>query len=619
MTNSFDSRFNKKDILLIVLIFFFAQLLRAIYFSGYRDLSFFPILPNSDSDAYYSWARDIAAGDVLGRGAFMKWPLYAYALGFVFKLFGANASLIYWVQSILGSLNCVLVYLIARTLFNRASAVVAGLLCCVYGLFIFYDHLLIYTSLSLFLNSLLFLYFLSIRDKPGRGNLFLAGVFSGICAITQASVLLFSIIAAGWIVFLNRRGLKTVLVYLGFFMLGLCLIIGSVAARNYFAEKDFVLLSGNTGFNFYSGNSPEATGVFFCPKDIGFNQEDMFRDAKILAQADLGRTLKTSEVSAYWFNKGLAFMRQKPLDFTKLFLKKLTYLFSPREYIHDIEFEFLQIRPVGSNLLLWDLKFIWPFIILGIFLGIKKFSKAWMLYAALFSFAFSITIFFVTSRYRSSMVPFLFCFAGLAVFSIWEALRKKNFIKFSALLAFLAILAFFSHFLYAYLGTTARNVKFNSPEFDYHISRSLMHEQNRQIDEAIYEAGLASRIEPDNGRADFRLGVLSFGRRDLREAAGYFKEAIKKSPYSVDSYYNLGYVYAQQMRFKEAVEMLKKAAMLDPDDARTHFELGMAYKSLEQRAEAKKELSMALEKLNRWRKMDREIIKKELEMLGNGQ
>ncbi len=308
------------DIFFMLVIFACAVILRILYFNDYHNTGYFPILTNSDSDAYYSWGRDISCGDIWGSRAFMKWPLYAYLLGFLFKIFGHSATLVYSLQFILGAGNCVLTYLIARILFNQKAGLIAGLLCVLYGLFIFYDGLLIYTTFSLFLNSLLLLYFLAIKDSlPAKGNLFLAGIFLGICTALQASILIFGILAVVWILASNRLKVKQFFLGLIFFFLGLVLVIGSVTLRNYLVEKDFVLIAGNIGFNFYSGNNTETQGTFFCPKDIGFNQEDMFRDAKITARMDLGRDLKTSEVSKYWFDKAMVFIKREPLNFIKLF------------------------------------------------------------------------------------------------------------------------------------------------------------------------------------------------------------------------------------------------------------------------------------------------------------
>src|SRR5713101_2791352 len=65
-----------------------ALALRLLYVWQLRRASL--ILPEElDPAFYYNWAKEIAAGDWLGKGAFVQSPLYAYALGIFMKLFGS--------------------------------------------------------------------------------------------------------------------------------------------------------------------------------------------------------------------------------------------------------------------------------------------------------------------------------------------------------------------------------------------------------------------------------------------------------------------------------------------------------------------------------------------------
>ena len=165
MSASFNYKFDKRDVLIILFIFILAISIRMVYLNQYQSTNIYPVLAHSDSYSYYIWAKDIASGVLLGDRAFMKWPLYAYFLGFLFRFVGENISAIYLLQFVLGAISCCLVYMIARVIFNKSIGFVAALLCVFYGLFMFYEGLLIYTSLSLFLNLILFLWILNIKDN----------------------------------------------------------------------------------------------------------------------------------------------------------------------------------------------------------------------------------------------------------------------------------------------------------------------------------------------------------------------------------------------------------------------------------------------------------------------
>jgi len=591
------------QIILLSVILILAGLLRIAYISEYRHTQVYPVLEQSDSEAYYFWAKDILSGD-FGDKAFMKWPFYAFFLGFSFLFLGFNPATIYFLQFILGLASCFLVFLIGRKMFDARVGLVSAFLCSFYGLFIFYENLLVYTSLSTFLNLLLFFFLLQIKDNLSKKNILLFGILLGICTLTQANIALFGILAVAWLLIRNKTNLRKSASLLVCFLAGLVLIVGAVTLRNYIVEKDFVPIAGNLGFNFYSGNNPQATGTFYSPESVTFNQEDMFRDARIIAENAAGRQLKTSEVSNYWLGKSFDFIRHNPDQYLKLMLKKTLYVFGAREIVHDIEYKFIQDKIRVFKFTLFDLRFILPFIIFGVVLGLRRIRESMPLYLVVITLAFSIVLFFVTARYRISIVPFLMIFAGLGIIYLWEMLKARNFSRLILLIVLMIAIFFLGNIKWA------RGTKYSL--FEHHMSLARECESKQDFKNAMQELNLASQVEPQNRRAIFRLAVIYHRLNDLANAESGYKEVIKVSPLSVDAYYNLGLIYNQEQRYLEAVEVLKQVVNLDPDDARAHFELGIAYQASGRVKEAKEEFTLALAKINRWRKADRDTIKEKL-------
>lgn len=608
-------RIRKREIIFIFAVFGIAFALRILYLRDYLNSDTFPILQYSDSYSYFLWAKDILSGDLWGSKAFMKWPLYAYFLSFLLKLFKGNVTAVYLFQYLLGALNCVLVYFIARRIFNEAVARISALLCAWYGLFLFYDSLLIYTNLSLFLNSLLFLFLLSIKDEPDNKKLFLAGIFLGICVITQASIALFGIFAIILILKAKEAPLRKLLLKFFLFLFGFAVIIGSVALKNFFAEKDFVLISGNVGFNFYSGNNPRANGTFFCPANIALNQEDMFRDARILANAETGRSLTTAQVSRFWFNKAVVFIQKEPGKWLVLLFRKIKYLFSPVEFIHDLEYNFLTGKTMVFKAVLMDLRFILPFSLLGIILAFKRIRQVALLYIALITVSFSICLFFVTARYRIVMVPYFMIFAAFGLVTTRESLRERRYFRFTLFCLALSAIFICQESNRLAMQESGIDSKSDSSAFNYHLSAALNYENRSDYQRALRELNLAENIEPHNYRAIFRQGTVYFRLDDFKNAEEKFKETVRINPLSVDAYYNLGFIYNRQSRFTQAQDSLKKAVSLDPEYIEAHFELGKAYKANGKPALAKEEFNLALKKINRWRQAERAIIEKELASL----
>ncbi|MFH1396953.1 MAG: tetratricopeptide repeat protein [Candidatus Omnitrophota bacterium] len=611
----FDQRahkFTKIDFFVIFIIFSLALIIRFAYMSDYMNTGAYPLLAYSDGYYYFTWAKDIAGGDMLGNKAFMKWPLYAYLLALWFKIAGSNVSGVYYLQFILGAANCGLVYLISRNIFyNRVIAVISSLIYLWYALPVFYEGLLIYTSLSLFLNSVFFLFLLRAKEDLNKKKIFGLGILLGICAIVQANIIVFGLAAIFWFIYLKKQVLIRSIIDISFFSLGLFLVLGTTALSNYLAEKDIVLIAGNTGINFYLGNNPEATGSFHTARHIMANQEGMFRDARITARLEKKKSLKTSEVSSFWFRKSLDYMKNNPRSYLELLKKKINYLFSPREAIHDQEYNFIAGNIGIFKVMLKDLRLILPLCILGMFFGLKNLRETFPLFLSLFGFSLGMLIFFVTTRYRIVMVPFMAVFSGYAVFKLGDALRLgkyKNFAWFFIILVL--IFALFNQDLFK-MGKAA-DIRARAQNYYAHFYKGVFYYQKSDYPQAITEFQKACDLDPGSPEALFLLGDSYYGSKDLKKAEAKFKDTLRAFPLYIDAYYNLGIMYNQQKRFNEAEDVLNKALSLDPDDFGAHFELGRVYKEKGDFKQAEIEFNFALARINRWRVREREFIREEL-------
>ena len=607
-----NSQLTPKIITFLFIIFALAFFLRLIYLSDLMATKIYPVLESSDSSAYYSWGKDVSAGDILGYRVFMKWPLYAYFLGVWFKLFGTNLAPIYFIQFLLGSLNCILVFFITRKFFNLVVSCLATLLCLAYGLFIFFDGLIIYSSLSLVLNSLFLLYLLKIKDNLNNRKMFFCGILLGLGTLTQANILLFGLGAVAWILLKNALSKKSILTMFLIFSSGVLIIVSVSTFRNYLAEKDFVPIAGNLGYNFYAGNNPQSTGTLFSPEDITLNQEDMFRDIRIIAESESGRKLKTSQVSAFWLHKSLDYARYHPVNFLVKFIKKFQLVFSPNEYVHDLEYHLVSAKFGVLNIILKDLRFIMPFVFIGLFLGFKDFKNNFLLYLYLAVISLSIAVFFVTARYRIILVPVFMIFAAVAIDKFINYFRTRQWKALKILIAVWLCLFVISAYSKIF---TLPPLEASTALFEKYMLNALLLENKGEYQAALAELKQASFLEPYNRRAVSRQGVIYFKLDKLDQAANCFQGAVIISPLSVDAYYNLGFIYNQQMRFKEAKEMLLKAVALDTYDFKAHFELGEAYALTNDKIMARKEFNLALKYINRWRKPDIEIINRELAAL----
>jgi tetratricopeptide (TPR) repeat protein len=604
----------RTDFLLISIIVVIGFMARMAYITDYANTEVFPILKGSDSYCYYIWAKDIASGDILGKAAFMKWPLYAYFLGFWMSLFGENIAVIYIFQFFLGIINAVLLYFIGRQVFNRSVGFIAGLFYVWYGLFIFYEGLLIYTSLSLLLNSIFFLYLFYLNDNFKKTSYFGAGLLLGLATAAQANIMIFGVLAVFYLSLQNRPNFRKIFINLSIFLLGFSIIIGGITLRNYLVEKDLVFIAGNGGMNFYLGNNPQASGGF-SSGPFNRSQEEMFVESKAMAKVALGmQKIKTSAASEFWFKKSFEFIKDNPRAYFRLLLNKFILIFSPTESVFETEYRFIVEKVKIFKYMLLDLQIVLPFACLGIIFSLKMFRKAAWLYLAVISFTAGMLLFLVAARYRIVILPFLFIFAGLTIFSLWEMIKNRRFISFAAHLVLLAgfIILFGLKPVPARENIQSRR---SGEDFDFHFYKAMFYDNLGQYEKESEELGIADSIMPGNAKVVFSYGLIFAQQGNFQLAEYYFKKAIEISPFYVNAYYNLGFIYNRQAKFTQAKQILERAIFLNPDDLGSHFELAKANKALGNHYEAKKGLELVLERVSPWRKEEIALARGELENL----
>ncbi|MCM8792633.1 MAG: tetratricopeptide repeat protein [Candidatus Omnitrophica bacterium] len=609
MSSLLNLNFSRKEFFFIILSFLLAFSLRLIYLVEYRKIEFYyPVLENSDSYYYLNWAKKISEGEVIGEKVFMKWPFYAYYLAILLKIFNYNLLYVIFFQLFLGALNCISIYLIARKLFNKFVGGIAVIFYISYGLFIFYEGLFIYTGLSIFLNLLLFLYLLYLRENLTNDGLILAAVLLGISILTQANIVIFGILAVLTIILEKRMPLRMFIYNLTIFFIVFSVILGIVCLRNYLVEKDWVLISGHLGFNFYLGNNPKnMRGLFYYPFYINPNQESMFRDARILARIHTGRELKPSEVSNFWLKRAIKFIIKNPLIYLRIQLNKLLYLFSPYEYVHDWEFFGLRNKIELFKYLFLDLRFIMSLFYLGVIWTLKDFKRYYLLYMAVFLVSFSLIIFFVATRYRMSLVSFLIIFAAFGFYKLIGLFIQRAYLKFLSVTAI--VIMIISVFNKSFKKENSFNAEAN---FSLSLEKIMYYKNKGDYQSALKETETIYNVEAENPLILNILGEIYFNLNDLEKAEEMYKKIIIKYPFFVDAYYNLGLIYNRQGLFSKAKEILIEALTLDPAEAQIHFELGKAYKNLGERLKAKEEFWFVLNKIDLNKEEERKKIEKEL-------
>ncbi len=361
---------------------------------------------------YHDWAVRIAGGDIVGSRTYEMTPLYAYALGGLFSLFGDSLLLPRLLQAALGAGTCALVAVLGLRIFGRAEAVIAGTVLACYGPSLFHETQIMKTVLTVALSTATAaaLYFSGGR-RPGL--LAVSGALLGLTALAQENInvtLPFLLAWVAWRAPAGRRiagGLALVAAF--------ACVVAPATIRNYAVSGDFVLITSGGGEVFYTGNNEYASGHYrppaFVRPDPSFEHEDF----RIEAARRLGRApgdITRKESDAFWWGEGMRFIREHPGRYVSLLWDKLsTYL---NDYERPDNFSYGNFREFVPLLRLPLPGFGWvaPFGLLGLVLSARRWPDLFPLYATMGAYLLSALLFFTQSRYRMPMVPLLALFAA---------------------------------------------------------------------------------------------------------------------------------------------------------------------------------------------------------------
>lgn len=594
-------------------VFLLALILRLIYLHQIRASPLFDS-PIMDASYHDEWARAISGGDWLGREVFFRAPLYPYFLGSIYRLFGPGYYVPRLLQSFMGAGSCVLVYLIARRLASRTVALISGLMASAYGLLIYFDAELLIVPLIVFLDLALVLTLLIAREKPSSWIWLGAGSLMGLSAIARPNILLVGPFLLFWIWFV-LRGKSTARHILRaglLFSIGALVFILPVTVRNYKVGEDLVLISSQGGINFYIGNNPHSDGMTAVAPGTRKTWWGGYEDAIRVAQLGEGRELELSEVSRYWWRKGVEFVKNEPGKWLKLLSKKFSLFWGGAELSNNKDIHFFGGYSPLFRVLVWRHKLAFPFGLLvplaltGVFLSRGEWRKYLLLYGFVFFYMASVVAFFVCSRYRMPIVPFLSIFGAYALHKCWNRLRSHQYraVLLSSL-PFLALLLLANYDFYSLNSLNQSQAHFTVGEVygrkgEYHKAMQA-YQKALEIDPSIVEARInlgalyarcgrfgdamteykqALAIDPASVELRNNMGNLYAKQGLFQQAEEEYQEAKRLAPYSPKPYFNLGNIYLEQGFYPQAVKQYEIALRLDPDYESASYYCGLAYSKL---------------------------------------
>jgi len=74
------------------------------------------------------------------------------------------------------------------------------------------------------------------------------------------------------------------------------------------------------------------------------------------------------------------------------------------------------------------------------------------------------------------------------------------------------------------------------------------------------------QIDPQNTLANYRVGMIWYGRKEYAKAEGYFEKVVNLYPFDFDSVVMYAWTFLREGKFREAQVLFNKALLIRPND-----------------------------------------------------
>jgi tetratricopeptide (TPR) repeat protein len=526
-------------------------------------------------------------------------PGYPYFLAAILALSGGSLEAVIVAQFVLGALAVYLVFRIAHRVFGVTTSLIAAAIAALYGTFLYFEGLVLATTLVLVLNLAFLDRLLSAGENPKPRALAVPGILLGLSIAVHPNALLVLAVFVAWLALRrpqrgrsphardagdsgtpegtasrrDRPGMAAALVLAG----TAAIVILPIMVRNASLGGGPVL-QRNVGKNFYIGMGPTADGTANIPP--GARWERLKRQAW-----DAGARTASQE-TAYFAREALGYATRQPLSAIGLLLKKALFFVSGIHVDASQDFRFFRANSRVLSFPLPSAAVVLPLALLGV-VRFRRRAPALVVYLASY-LAISLAFAFAT-RYALPAHPVVILFAAAALDDLARQARARHVRSQDAVLlvVFLAVanVDFFGLKKRRLLHTTGHIAKIavdsgqldaglrlyeeaarehpTDPDIRNGWGAALDRAGRRDEARAQYEAALAA--DPAVFEARFNLAAQAHEARDHATAVQRYREAIEAAPWRADTRLNLGAVYADMDSLDRAAAEFQEALALAPD------------------------------------------------------
>ena len=348
-----------------------------------------------------------------GGKRFHQEPLYAYFLAMNYKLSGHDVRIVFLWQMILGIVTNLLIYLVTRRYFGDFTATLSAVMAVFCGPLIFYELVLLRSSMTVFLGILVVYLFGVALDKNKFTGWLLSGFVIGIAILLQIYFVIFLFAGILLLAIRLRKHFRQLLTYSGYLIAGTIIALSPAFVRNAIVGVPLLSLNSNGASTFITDNNVTVRSF------TGWDVDDKIT-SEIMGSSD-GNLLRAI-IPTLQTHRNLA-------GYLTQLWGKIHATFSWFEIPNNVNFYFFREHSIVLSIAFLNFLLLTPLALTGLLLAIVRKRKAAPMYIMIIVQLIPLLGFLVLSRHRVALIPVLLPFAALTITELTGSWRGwKNII-----------------------------------------------------------------------------------------------------------------------------------------------------------------------------------------------
>lgn len=273
---------------------------------------------------YHTMAMNLLAGKSLSCRALgityyaIAEPFYPMLSSIFYLILGNKYFIFAMFHILISSSISIIVFHLGRYIFNTKVGHLSALFVALHPGLIYYSTQFHPLTFNSFFFCILLYLLLKVADSLGTKKVFFIGILIGLAILDRSIEFIFLPLSTLLIILTNfplRKKIGSIIIILFTTML----VLMPWGIRNYRIFKKVILTRSSTGFLFWLGNNPNATGSAMFNKHMTMD-ETLDRKA-----VDKLKKLNEIEQNNYFLTTALSYIKQHPFTFIKMWVKKFYY------------------------------------------------------------------------------------------------------------------------------------------------------------------------------------------------------------------------------------------------------------------------------------------------------